>query len=202
MNRLLILAVLIVAAFGVSPAAGLAPASAPSTAPAPASRTANTHRAITDHSARRASALRLASVTSRDPVATAAAVAERFWGATPCGGQITIAADSPLATGLESGTDGWVTFNSSLGPDRLDAPASTYTECTISLAHWQWATWTDMESDWGMFCLTMTHEMGHLLGYKHTLRPGSVMNPVFTNDSDVPAACNATWLPGWRYGTT
>lgn len=102
--------------------------------------------------------------------------------------------------GLEPGTDGWVTFNSSLGPDRLDAPASTYTTCTISLAHSQWASWKDMESDWGMFCLTMTHEMGHLLGYKDTLRPGSVMNPVFTNDSDVPPACNSTWLPGWRYG--
>ncbi len=59
-----------------------------------------------------------------------------------------------------------------------------------------------MEGDWGMFCLTVTHEMGHLLGHKHTLRTGSVMNPVFTDDSDVPAICNAHWLPGWRTGGT
>jgi Matrixin len=147
-----------------------------------------------------ASAAGSASVRSRNPVTTAATVAERFWGAVPCSGHIKVVADSPLAAGLQSGTDGWVTFNSSLGADNLDAPASTYTNCTISLAAWQWSSWTDMESDWGMFCLTVTHEMGHLLGHKHTLRPGSVMNPVFTNESDVPKACNSTWLPGWRYG--
>jgi matrixin len=140
----------------------------------------------------------IAPVDSRDPVSTAAAIAERFWGNVPCSGQITVVAASPLAPGLEAGTDGWVTFNSSLGADDLDAPASTYTSCTISLARWQWANWTEMEGDWGMFCLTVTHEMGHLLGHQHTLRPGSVMNPVFTNDADVPAACNAAWLPGWR----
>ncbi len=144
----------------------------------------------------------IAPAGSRNPVTTAAAIAERFWGATPCGGQIKIAADSPLAPGLQAGTDAWVTFNSSLGADNLDAPASTYTACTITLAHWQWANWTAMEGDWGMFCLTVTHEMGHLLGYKHTLRVGSVMNPVFTDDSDVPAICNANWLPGWRTGGT
>jgi matrixin len=153
------------------------------------------HHAVRAH---RATAVTVAPVTARNPVSTAMAIAERFWGAVPCAGQISITADSPLAPGLAAGTDGWVTFSSSLGPDDLDAPASSYTGCTISLAGWQWATWSDMEGDWGMFCLTVTHEMGHLLGHKHTLRPGSVMAPVFTNDADVPAICNANWLPGWR----
>lgn len=150
----------------------------------------------------RPTAAMLAELRSRNPVTTATAIAEGYWGATPCQGQIKVTANQPLFPGLASGTDGWVTFNSSLGPDRLDAPASTYTACTITLAHWRWPTATAMEQDWGMFCLTVTHEVGHLLGHKHTLTPGSVMNPVFTNDSDVPAVCNSTWLPGWRYGTT
>ncbi len=116
----------------------------------------------------------------------------------PCRGQIKVVADRPLAAGLNSSTDGWVTFNSSLGRDNLGAPAAGYTDCTISFAHWQWATQSDMESDWGMFCLTMVHEMGHLLGHKHSLTAGSVMAAVMTSDANVPAACHASWLPGWR----
>ncbi len=190
MNRLLTVALLAAALLGSASAAGAASAPAP--------RASATHHAAHRPRAHRATAAKRAAVNSRNPASTAAAVAERFWGATPCGGQIKIVADSPLAGGLASGTDGWVTFDSSLGADNLNAPASTYTNCTISLAHWQWATPTDMESDWGMFCLTVTHEMGHLLGHQHTLKPGNVMNPAFTNDTDVPATCHATWLPGWR----
>ena len=138
-----------------------------------------------------------AAVTSRNPVTTAAAIAEGYWGAVPCAGQIKVVADRPLFPGLDPSTDGWVTFNSSLGSDNLDAPASTYTNCTISLAHSRWASWTDMENDWGMFCLTVVHEMGHLLGHKHSLVAGSVMAPVFTSDANVPSVCRKTWLPGW-----
>jgi hypothetical protein len=189
MNRLLIAAVLAVT---MLTSASAADAASKSRSPATKSHQVG--------QARRAAAV--TPVGTRNPVTTAAAIAERFWGAIPCDGQINIVAASPLAPGLQAGTDAWVTFGSSLGADNLDAPASTYTACTITLAHWQWANWTAMEGDWGMFCLTVTHEMGHLLGHKHTVRVGSVMNPVFTDDSDVPAICNANWLPGWRTGGT
>ncbi len=139
-----------------------------------------------------------APVGSRNPVTTAAAIAGRYYRAVPCHGQVKIVANSQLAPGLDPSAEGWVTFGSSRGADNLGAPPATYTNCTIFLAHWQWASWTEMENDWGMFCLTVIHETGHLLGYKHSLTPGSVMAPVFTSDADVPAACNTTWLHGWR----
>ncbi len=178
-------------------AALLAPASAGGSAAigsgAPASKN---HRLRHAHRVGRASAHR--KLRTRDPVAAATAIAERYWGAVPCAGQVKVAANSPLAPGLDPSADGWATFDSSMGPDNLAAPASTYTNCVISLAHWQWATRADMESDWGMFCLTVTHEMGHLLGYKHSLTPGSVMAPVFADQANVPSQCTAAWLPGSR----
>jgi hypothetical protein len=134
----------------------------------------------------------LAESVNRDPAIVAGAVAERYWGAVPCAGQIAILTDVPLAPGLDPTTDGWVTFSSSLGPNDLEAPASTYTQCTISLAHWQWPTRAAIAGDWNMFCLTVVHEMGHLLGHPHSLTPGSVMAPVFTDEASVPPICRAT----------
>lgn len=155
----------------------------------PASAGAHTRRPLHPHASSTAQARRVA--LSSDPVTLAEAVAERYWRAVPCGGQVTVLADMPLVPGLDPTTDGWATFNSSLGPNDLQAPASTYTQCTISLAHWHWPTWAAIDSDWNMFCLTVIHEMGHLLGYPHSSAPGSVMAPVFTDESNVPEICRA-----------
>jgi hypothetical protein len=136
--------------------------------------------------AQRAAVDRLAA---HDPPALAATLAERYWKSVPCGGQVTVLAAQPPAAGSDSTTDGWVTFESSLGANNLQAPPSTYTACTISLARWQWPTRARQAADWNMLCLTVVHEMGHLLGHPHSLVPGSVMAPEFTNEEDVPAIC-------------
>jgi len=162
----------------------------------PASADAHGHRSRPPHasSTRHASAraVALAKLSGRDPVVLATAIAKRYWSAVPCSDQIAVLAYRPLVPGLDPTTDGWVTFDSSLGPNNLEAPAGTYTQCTISLAYWQWPTRTAMEDDWNMFCLTVIHEMGHLLGHPHSSTPGSVMAPVFTDESNVPSICRST----------
>jgi len=124
----------------------------------------------------------------------AAGIAQRYWGTVPCGGQVTIVAQRPLTTGAEPGTDAWVTFDSPSGANDLAAPATTYSRCTIAFGRSRWPTAASMREDFDMLCLTMVHEMGHLLGHAHDAMPSSVMAPVFTNYSAEPAACRTARL--------
>ncbi len=126
------------------------------------------------------------------PVRAAATVARRYWRAVPCNGQIKIRTKRPRPSGLGPASDAWVTFDSSLGTNNLDAPASSYSNCVITFARWRWPTSTSMREDWDLFCTTMTHELGHLLGHSHDSAPASIMAPAFTDRSSVPAICRAT----------
>jgi hypothetical protein len=127
-----------------------------------------------------------------DPVRAAAAVGVSVWGATPCNGRISYRTQRTLAAGLSADSDAWVTFNSPLGANNLAAAASTYTDCTVSFGRSRWPDTASMRQDWDMFCMTMTHELGHLLGHAHDLTQGSIMAPVFTDYSSDPAACRAS----------
>lgn len=125
------------------------------------------------------------------PVRAAATVAQHYWGAAACNGQIKLLTRRPQPSGLGPASDAWVTFDSSLGRNNLDAPASSYSNCTITFARWRWPTSASMREDWDLFCATMTHELGHLLGHSHDAAPASIMAPVFTDRSSSPAICRS-----------
>jgi hypothetical protein len=147
--------------------------------------------AASDRPAVRSSVVRssVSRVKAPTPLTAAAALAHRYWGAVPCQGQVKVLAQRAVPAGLDPTTDAWVTFDSALGANNLAAPANSYSNCTISFARWRWATSASMQDDWDMFCTTMIHEVGHLLGHPHDLTPGSVMAPVFTDHSSVPSIC-------------
>jgi hypothetical protein len=129
------------------------------------------------------------------PVRAAATVAGRYWGTLPCNGQIKLLTRRSLPSDLASASDAWAMFDSSMGTNNLDAPASSYSNCAIAFAKWRWPTTTSMREDWDLFCTTMTHELGHLLGHSHDSAPGNIMAATFTDYSSVPAICRATRPP-------
>ena len=126
---------------------------------------------------------------TQSPVKAATTAAQRYWGATPCNGRVTVVPRSRMVAGMAADSDAWVTFSSPQGSNNLAAPASSYRNCRISLARWRWPNATSMSQDWDLLCATIIHETGHLLGRPHDTRQGSIMAPVFDDASRLPSIC-------------
>lgn len=112
-----------------------------------------------------------ANDTPRTPqaqLAQARRTALRVWGRAPCHGRFSIA-----RAALQSHQAGQATYNYTGGPE-------TYSNCAIVIATTPFSYKT--------LCTTVTHEVGHLLGRKHSSNSRSVMYPR-VGSHNVPQKC-------------
>jgi len=136
-----------------------------------------------------------AQVARENPIAVAEHIAAGYWGTTPCGGAITIT-HAPETPELEAGwlalyghashAESWSSWVSPDGANSKAAPASTFTNCTITFNSTRWPS-EAVEDTWFVeLCSDMVHEYGNLLGLPE-LRSGapSVMG-MGTNAVDPP----------------
>jgi hypothetical protein len=125
-------------------------------------------------------------------VALAERAAEKFWGNTPCDGQIAVSwqqiTPSPAQPGTE--VEAWVTFQTPLGELDFAAAPSTYTACTVYISMNVWPTYASTIAAYPQFCQMMIHEFGHFQGYADSMSypPSDIRYPLLT-DTNLPALC-------------
>ena len=97
-----------------------------------------------------------------------------YWGATPCGGAVTMVW-SPMDVG-HNALSTWMTVDPK-------APA-TFTDCRIAFN-------PAVEFDPPKLCTIMLHEVGHLLGQAHVTQAGQLMSEYYAGP--VPACTGGAW---------
>jgi len=93
-------------------------------------------------------------------------IADRYWGADPCGGAVTLAWTSQAPTLNAAAT--WT----AVGNDLYGDPAHN-TNCTVAFNN-------DQAFDWPTLCTVLVHEFGHLTGHPHSGILNDVMAAVFS----------------------
>lgn len=137
----------------------------------------------------------------------------RYWRSSPCGGAVRILyapeTASPVndTAGVTTGKLwAWTQFDSPDGFTYGDPP-STYFDCSITINQTVWTPQHQYE-DWPLFCATVVHEYGHLMGYPDSpdWPETSVLYPIITTlnmnirscwQQPIQDCCRIRMVDGW-----
>lgn len=153
-----------------------------------------------------------ASAANIDPLPTAVAAAEAYWWhAQPCDGHFTVQWEGPADYWPADMAAGWATWNSPTGRGDESAPTAIRTECVAAIQTNDWTPdwWRHMYrpymgeargaaiTQYRLLCRIVTHEIGHLLGWKHEwTNPRGVMygRPLTLRTNDKPCDRVPHWV--------
>jgi hypothetical protein len=150
---------------------------------------------------------RLAEHLTTNPVALAVQLAERYWQATPCHGDMTVTGSATIPGYIDAGPAqgagpalAWAGFTATDWTN----PA-TYTRCRVFFNLGFWRDWRTEDGNFQWFCDTMTHELGHLFGHRDDGQtdPSTITYPLLgpdtANYNSVPQCQRVVlWYAGQR----
>lgn len=141
-----------------------------------------------------------------DPVPLALAAATAYWGGEPpCGAPTVVEEEEPAGMIKE---DGMATGLAERGEGIVLAWTSESESCVIHLNPKSfWWDWKNEDEMYRLFCLTITHEMGHLFGHGDDgqTNPASIEYPIQgpSNFNSVPQCMRTrTWFGGKSFYET
>jgi hypothetical protein len=134
-----------------------------------------------------------------NPVALSLRIAERYWRATPCGGDIAVNHGTPPSR-IESGVAEPLVAS---GVAIVTAWSTGLEPCIVTLNNELWPNEKVEDEHFEWFCLVMTHELGHFLGHRDNEQhdPRSIEYPLLSpetpNWNAVPGCQGVTvWYDG------
>jgi len=136
-----------------------------------------------------------------NPITTAMAAAAEYWHGTPCGGNVRVEAEAgtEVQTVTHSPYGALTSMMTSLGPNQVSAPPSTYTDCVVRLSS-EWRDWGWDDQEYEDLCVLTIHEYSHLEGYGD---PGAKIGTVEYEDpttAPLPKVCQHYRLHYYEHG--